>query len=471
VFTPEKREGDDRADCRGCVARVLLCLLAYTANVSSRELDIEQAINHALANNPGLESLGFSTESADLSVGVARSEFRFFVRVRLEKGGEANEYVGVRLTRKTVYGTEMSLRGLNESITDGGHQQRLILQISQPLFRFGGRLINEEPLIRARQRRLTVLRAYHEQRSALVVSVAEAYERVLRLEQQLAADEQAAQRAESLYKLTLARERLGRTTRIDTLRVRLQQGQARSRVNNTREQLGVTRRRLLELMGQGGGGDLALVPTAPFTVETTDLDSALQVALANRLDYAQAQQQYADARRGSRIARKSLLPDLSLVARYEQADEDIFPGDQLNTSRSAWTLSLVSDTNVNQRREKLQYDQSLLSQNQALASIRQTHLAIGRDVEQRLLAYRRSRTELDVLKSNFELAAARLRLARKMFRLGRIDGFSVTDAEQSYFTAQSRLLVGRSEATVNGYRLLDGLGTLVEVPTYLKPGG
>ena len=105
-----------------------------------------------------------------------------------------------------------------------------------------------------------------------------------------------------------------------------------------------------------------------------------------------------------------------------------------------------------------------------MEDIRARNLAIAREVEEALAAHRRAHQQLDVLEGNYQHAGARLKLARRLFSLGRADGFSVTDAEQAYFNAQSRWFSGRSDASVSGYELLHATGTLVEAPAYLKPG-
>ncbi|MDX1736122.1 MAG: TolC family protein [Halioglobus sp.] len=452
-----------------------LALFAATCNgaLAQDSITLEDAINLSLSNNPSLNQTRLQTNSSDLSVGVARSEFQLSVRpeggVLLDDEGDSSGFYGLRVSKKTGYGGEISVSGINDSLFGAEGGNRFNVQFSQPLFRQAGTLVNREGIVQAEQSYLSSLRALELSRSRTVVAVVEAYEQVLRLEQQLAADEQALQRAASLYKLTLAKERLGRTTRIDTLRVQLQQGEAVSRTSNTREQLSSARRVLGELMGREGGALPRLEPAPMFQVEFASLEEATNLAMANRLEYAQAQQEYEDSIRATRIAKRFKLPDMTLVARYEHNDNDLLLDEDLNGFRNAWYLSLVSDTDFNKNREKLEYEQSLVQQSSALENLRAQYLAIGREVEQALLAYLRAHKQLDVLEGNFQHAGARLKLARRLFRVGRTDGFSVTDAEQAYFTAQSTWLNGRSDASIAGYRLLHATGTLVETPANLKP--
>ncbi len=436
-------------------------------------ITLEEAINTALSNNPTLKQFQLRTNLVDLSAGIAQSKFELTTRplggVRLDKDTDTSGFYGLSLEKKTRYGTEIKVRGLNESVLGSERQNRLTIEFSQPLFRLAGKLVNEENIVQARQSHRTSLRDLELSRSRLVVAVVEAFEQVMRLEQQLVADQQALKRAASLYKLTLAKERLGRTTRIDTLRVQLQQGQAISRRSNTQEQLSSSKRVLGELMGLNSDILPTLRSSPEFELEIETLEQATEIALANRLEIAQAQQQYNDTIRATRIAKKYLQPNLTVVARYDYAESNLFFDQNLNGSHDAWSVRLESDTGLNRTREKLEYKQSLLQQTRALENIRAVHLSIIREVELRLLAYHRAHNELTVLEGNFQHAGARLKLARRLFRIGRSDGFSVTDAEHAFFTAQSLWFSGKSEALINGYRLLNATGTLIETPNHLRP--
>lgn len=478
------------------VSRACHTLLALAVGVAcipavkaAQTLTLDEAINTALTNNPALKQFQLTSQSAHLGIDSARTAFQLSAQplggVTVDNDGESSGFYGLRLAKRTGLGGEITVSGVDNSLLEDSGSTRYTVSFSQALFRNAGALINRENIVRAKQSHLTAQRALELTKARTVVSVADAFEQVVRLERQLTADEQALARAASLLKLTRAKERLGRTTRIDTLRVQLQQGETVSRATNTREQLKSSKRALAELMGWNSAVLPPLEPAPLFTVDYKDLDEATATAFANRLDLAQTQQAHDDALRASRIAKKGLQPNLRLVAQYDHNDSDnagfqnafdsgfdqpIATNTNNSINRNTWTVSLVSDTDFNRNREKLEYRQALLQQGRTVEDIRAAHLAIGRDVELALLAYERSHKELSVLQGNLQHAQARLTLARKLFRVGRSDGFSVTDAEQAYFSAQSRWLSGRSEASVNGYRLLEATGTLVESPAHLKPG-
>src|SRR5690606_22457663 len=309
-------------------------------------------------------------------------------------------------------------------------------EFNQPLFRRFGRLVNEEPVVRATSALRRSERLYFARRSDLVLDVIESYESILRFERQVAADRESLDRAEELLRSTRAKEALGRSTRIDSLRVELQQGLARSRLAANTERLESERQALAELLGLDPDIVLALEPTGIFSIDLPTSHEAVERALDNRLDYAQALQDRDDAVRGARIAENLLLPDVTLTGRYERADKPLtfFGGD-----RSRWFVGVRGETDLNDRAARIDLEQARLEEVSAEQRIRVVQLGISREVRQSMLAYRRARADLATFESNLDHASARLELARRLFESGRTDNFSVTDAEEAYLDAESRL--------------------------------
>src|SRR5690606_38398061 len=300
----------------------------------------------------------------------------------------------------------------------------------------------------------------------LVLDVIESYESILRFERQVAADRESLDRAEELLRSTRAKEALGRSTRIDSLRVELQQGLARSRLAANTERLESERQALAELLGLDPDIVLALEPTGIFSIDLPTSHEAVERALDNRLDYAQALQDRDDAVRGARIAENLLLPDVTLTGRYERADKPLtfFGGD-----RSRWFVGVRGETDLNDRAARIDLEQARLEEVSAEQRIRVVQLGISREVRQSMLAYRRARADLATFESNLDHASARLELARRLFESGRTDNFSVTDAEEAYLDAESRLLAGEADATLAAWRCRHTTGVLIEYPAPRAP--
>lgn len=450
---------------------LVLPFAASAASVNdSARLDLEGAIALALESNLTLSLQALGPANARLTVEGAESEFAFRMTPELSTesvdGEDATTY-GLSASRRFRAGTGISARATRSEISgELPDREEWFVEVSQPLLRRFGPLVNEEPVVSANRALEAAERSLHRQEADLVLDVVTTYETILRLERQVEADRKSLERTELLVKVTEAKERLGRTTRIDTLRVSLQLGENENRLQNTREQLELARRDLAVLLGADPETRFELTSTPRLDLELPTMEEAIRIAFENRLDYAQALRDAQDSSRRVRIARRELLPDLRATVRYEERDSLSTVGED----EGVVLVGLRTSREVLGPERRIAVSRALLDETSAERRIEITEQLIARDVQKAWLTFRRSRSELEILERNLEHAESRLRLADKMFRAGRGDNFTVVDAEESVVRAESRLLDGRAAVAIDGYRLLRALGTLVEVPAQLKPG-
>jgi len=455
----------------------LLLVAAEPADTPyERKLDLQSAIDLALRQNRELVRSALSVDRARWSVRKAQSSFALRVRPDSNIGfdSEQNSFdYGLGVSRNTPLGTryDVASRVTRTQPEDQDDIQRTTVAIGlrQPLFRNFGRLVNLDHVVQANQTLASVRRDYQQQRANLIVDVVETFETILRLRAQFDGDRASFERAQKLHRLTRAREKQGRVSRVDTLRVELQRGQARARLESSREALTFAEQAFAELLGFRPDTRFELVPPPRLKLDLPPVEQAVHVALENRLDYAQAIEDHRDQRRDVRIARRNLQPDLSLVARYERFGEGDGFSDTTELDESRWFLGLAAGTEFNPVRERSALREAMIAADSSREAVELIELIIAREVRERMTAYRKAQTELKIAERNFNLARGRVRLARRLFQLGRGDHFSVTDAEEAFIEAEIQLLSSRAEASVSGYRLKRALGTLIDYPDDLKP--
>lgn len=438
-------------------------------------LDLPRAIQYALEHNRDLAQRALNLRGTELGVDSARAEFGISLRPQGQASSTYSEdryQYGLALGKSFLPGAAVETGGRVTHVEDDdGERSRrtsLYVDIRQPLFRNFGALMQGEDVIRARQQVRSARRDYEEQKSGLMISVVETFEQLIRLDRKIRADEASFQRMDKLYRLTRAREQQGRATRVDTLRVELQRGQALSRLETSRERQSFSQRDFAELLGFPPDATFALDPPPLLDLQVPPNEEALRIALSNRLDYAQALQDEADRERGVRIARRGLLPDLNLNTRFERVGDDRLD-DTPGFEENLWTVGVSGDTDLNQTQERVRLGQAMVSAEAARETVRIRELTIAREIQQQSSAYQRAMGDLKIAERNFTLAASRARLARRLFELGRGDNFSVTDAEEALTRAEDDLLTTRADASVAGYKMMRTMGTLIQFPDDLKP--
>lgn len=466
--------------CRTLLAGLTGALLGlgHGTGVAVESIDLSWAINHALAQNRDLARAALDVGASRYGIEASRADFRLSVRPEASATGTAEDNAysyGLVTSKKLMTGTTLSIGGSVDDLPDelGGlglrQGRRVQVAISQPIFRNFGRLIHGEGVLQASNDLKTAQRRYELQKNDLVISVVETYESLLRLQRQVESDTESFKRMDDLHRVTQAHELIGKTTRVDTLRVALLRGEAESRLEVAMERLASTQKDFVELLGLPLDEEFELAPVPVLTFEIPEIDAAVGIALRNRVDYAQVLQDHEDARRHVQIARRQLLPDIRLSVGHEWWDDNTAASGGLEPDDNVWFFRVSVGTDLNPAIERAELSQSQLQVRSSSQLVEIIELSIARQVQQQLLAHRRARQELDIAARNFELAASRAKLTRRLFELGRENNFSVTDAETAFIQSENRLFFARSESVNSGYRLMRALGTLVESPQSLKP--
>lgn len=292
----------------------LVVLFACLPGYAQEQIDLPRAINYALTRNRELIRSALTSESATLKIKETEAQFQITLGPDVSltvPGAEPQLGAGLRASKRFLYGTEIGLSGRVQRESNG--EGLLRLEIQQPLFRNFGPLIHGEPIVQATSALKTTRRKFEMQKTDLVVDVVQAYEDIFRLRRQIRSDEESVERMNALYRVTRAKEVLGRTTRADTLRVELLRGQALARLEANRERLSSRQRDFALLLGASPDTIFELAPTPALEFGIPDLEEAVNIALQNRLDYAQVLQDHQDAARGVDLARRQLKPDLRLT--------------------------------------------------------------------------------------------------------------------------------------------------------------
>ena len=454
----------------GFLAPAIGALLCASSALGGPRLDLPEAINDALEKNPELLRTRLAIDSGRLREADAATEFRPNLLPELSYSrfaGEDAVRAGVRATQKLEWGSVVSA-SVGEVHTAGGTRPSKRFEVQQPLFRNFGTEVNREPLRQAASASAAAQRRYELQKADLVMQVAQAYENILRLKRQLAADEEAYKRNDALYRVTLAKEGLGKSTRVDTLRVELLRGQAEARLEADGERLATAQRDFAEYLGAAPDAVFDLAPAPMLELAVPRDEEAVDVALENRLDYAQALQDYGDAKRAARLAGRRTMPDLRLTVSYDDFPTTLTSFGSVPFGTPLWFVGLSVPTEYNLARERIAVEQAKIvrtSAGQALAILRRS---IARQVLQSLETSRRAAAEVRIAEQNRQLAERRARLARTLYDLGRGDNFAVTDAEVSFLQAEALLFSARTDASISAYQLARVLGRIIEVPSELR---
>jgi outer membrane protein TolC len=440
-------------------------------------LTLESAIGQALLYNRDLLRQALEIDQASADLDLAEEEVRAFSvkpagsLAATEDGAEGSAGIAASVTAPPgtaiSFGAAATQRRPGED--DAWRRGEMTLEISQPLFRNFGSLVRNEPVELASDALRAARRTVARDRSALALAVVETYEGLLYLRHQIAADEAFAARMERLSALAEARERQGRASRTEVLRMDLQRGEADARLASGRAELEIQTQAFANLLGLPLDSGFRLVPPPLLSFGPVPPENALATAMRERPDYAQALDDLRIGERKTRLARRRLLPDIRLVARRTDYSEGPEWSDASSLDQTAWSIGLQGDLDLNRRADRLALRAAELDEESLAQAAEIVRYRLALDVNTALMDCQRARAELELAQRNLELAEGRAELARVLFAGRKTTANTVSDAESDCISTELSALALRRDASVAAYRLLHVLGTLVPADESLLP--
>jgi outer membrane protein TolC len=252
---------------------------------------------------------------------------------------------------------------------------------------------------------------------------------------------------------------VGRVNALDVLRAR------RSELNARNALLGEEERHLLALdrfrifLGLPDSVRVQVRSEAPeFVPVDFDVQSAVAVALANRLDLLNRREQLEDEERGLRIARNDLLPRLDFDASIGVGGIGTSINDQ--TYDDDYSAGFTFELPLDRVREKNDLRSARIGLTRARRSYDEFLDNVVVEIES---AFRELERRVDSLEIQRQLIAdqqANVRIAQIRFERGEVSNRDKVEAEQSLLEAKNGLIREQVDYEIARLRLLRSLGIL-----------
>jgi outer membrane protein len=272
-----------------------------------KPLNLEEAINFALKNNPRLREAAARVESAQAGVDIAFAPF-------LPEAGTHFRYSAFNLPvlpGGSFVPASLSAGVTSFSIAEAG--------VQWTIFDFGRRSGHYgQAVSRSRIEKLSLKRA----RQTIAFEVTQAYFQTLFARANLRVREQALRQAEKILRDTKVRREAGTADRESVLRAEVEVSQAREELVGARQlvldaastfNLTLGRPAILPVQVQ----DVTRRPTL-----TQSLEEALRQAVTTRPEVAMAREAVAESAYGEQAARADLLPKIYVGGTFLRADSN-----------------------------------------------------------------------------------------------------------------------------------------------------
>lgn len=338
----------------------------------------------------------------------------------------------------------------------------LSASVTQPLLRGRGRKVVQENLTQAERNALYQIRSFNRYRKTFVVSVVDAYYRVLQRRDAVTnAENNYNSRVESRERLEMEAE-AGRKPPFEVHQARESELQARDGYIGAQQRyeqlldefkiiLFLPTRAEIEL----DQNELKALEAMGVVKPDYDLDAAIETALARRLDLANSADAVQDTERKVVVAADNLGVELNLIgsAGVNSTPETKFQ--RLQFHNGTYSLGLEADLPLDQKAERNAYREALIALEQRRRDFQGEVDDVELDVRQ---AYRQLREEAELYetqKISLELSETRVESTTLLLQAGRVTTRDLLDSQDALLGSQNNVtaaLVGYAVAKLSFFR-------------------
>ena len=320
----------------------------------------------------------------------------------------------------------------------------LTASITQPLLRGRGRKVVQENLTQAERNALYQIRSFNRYRKTFVVSVVDAYYRVLQRRDAVTnAENNYNSRVESRKRLEMEAI-AGRKPTFEVDQARQSELSARDSFVQARQRyeqqldefkilLSLPTRTEMEL----DQDELKALETIGVVRPEYDLDAAIETALVHRLDLANSADTVEDMERKVVVAADNLGVELNLIGSAGVNSAPKTKLERLQFQNGTYSLGLEADLPLDRKAERNAYRETLIALEQRRREYQGDVDAVGLDVRQAYRQLREAAERYETQKNSLELAETRVESTTLLLQAGRVTTRDLLDSQDSLLGAQN----------------------------------
>lgn len=468
IVQPQRAQAPDAEQATGVSAPLVGPLLRRVTLAESLEIAIESNREYIGAREGLYQSAlsltgtrhGFSPlVSSSLSYAIAGGE-------HTDETQNAALTAGVTQALRT--GGDLSVSGsatlsdnLDQSVDPTTLGTGASIRLAQPLLRGAGQEVAYEALTQAERNLMYAIREFELFRESFSIDVATRYYGLVRQRQEVENQRRnidglvfARRQAEALFQV-------GRGSQLEVLRARRSELESQNTLIETSEGYGAALDRFRIFLGLPENVRIEVEEQAPtFVTVDYDVDSAVEVALANRLDVLTRTEQLEDVERSVRIARNGLLPNLDFDASYGVASDTVPIGDSTRFDNGSWSLGFNLELPVDRLNERNAYRSAQISYSRAKREYENFLQDLVVDIRSTFRGLVRSTQSLDIQRQLIADQERNVKIAQIQLERGEVSNREVLDAQESLLQARNRLIQEQVDYEIARLSLIRDLGVL-----------
>jgi len=432
---------------------VVLTLSVAFTGFAAETLTLEQAIDKALKNNPGLKAADAQIEAAD--AGVLRTTSGFLPRVTASEIFSRTDSpmmaLGTKLNQEIVSPVDFNPTVMNNPGAISNYNTRLA--IVQPIFNGGKEYVGRKQATLAKD---ASLQDRERARQETIYNVVKAYYGVLLAKEYHKVASQSLETSEANVKLAQARYKAGAVLQSDLLRAKVQLAEVKEMVTRSRNGVNLATAALNFAMGAPQGTESDVSGGLSTQQVTGEMTSLLGEAMTKRPDLLSMGLNRKNAEASVTMARTEYLPSLNLMGQLDW-NSDRVAGDEAKS----WAVMAVLQWNLFDglvTRSKVK--EALAASSRMKSLEEQTRSAVQLQVRQAYYNLTASLDRIAASASSVQEAEEGLRIVQKRYETGMTTFVDVLGAESSLIRTRTNALQAVYDNNIAQAELKLAVGTL-----------
>ena len=416
-------------------AVLLLLLLAAVAMTAyaTEAITLEQAIETALKNNPGLKAADAQVEAAQ--AGITRSRSGFLPKVNLSETWSKTDnplmVLGTKLNQEIVTSADFNPMVMNNPEPASNYNTRL--SVMQPVFNGGKEYLG---VTQARLANEASLQDRNRTRQETVFNVVKAYYGLLLANEYNKVAQQSLETSAANVKLAEARFKAGAVLQSDLLRAKVQLAEVKEMATRAGNSVKLAAANLNFAMGVPQASEYEVMGTLLVQELKEDLDSMISEALQLRPDLVSLDRSRKNAEANVKQARTDYIPSLNLMG---QVDWNSYR--PVGNDAKSWAVMAVLQWNLfDGMVTTSRVREASAAAGKVKAQEEQMRSGVQLQVRQAYYNFSASKERIAATASSVHEAEEGLRIVQKRYEVGMTTFVDVLGAESALIRARTNAL-------------------------------
>ena len=432
---------------------MLLTLVVAVFSYAAESLTLEQAIDKALKNNPGLKAADAQVQAADAGVLGSASGFlpRVTVSETLSRTDNPLMVLGTKLNQAVVAQEDFAPDAINHPDAMSNYNTRLA--VMQPVFNGGKEYLGRK---QAKLSHEASIQDRNRTRQETVFNVIKAYYGLLLAREYNKVAVQSLETSAANVKLADARFKAGAVLQSDLLRAKVQYAEVKEMVTRSENGVKLAMAGLNFAMGVSQQTEYTIEGTLDTQVTPEDMNGMLSEALALRPDLISLGLNRKNAEANISQARADYIPTLNLMGQVDW-NSDKPAGDDARS----WAVMAVLQWNLFDGLATIsRVREASAAAGRMRALEDQTNSAVQFQVRQAYYNLASSLDRIAATASTVQEAEEGLRIVQKRYEVGMTTLVDVLGAESALIRTKTNALQALFDNNIAHAELKLATGTL-----------